>query len=85
MISLLMDHAVAEGLRPDNPATGVKRLRYKAGGFVTWTEADIAAFRAFWPLGSRERLAFELALNTGHVVAIFAEWGGAISRPALSW
>lgn len=60
-----MDHAVAEGLRPDNPTIGVKRLKHKVGGFVTWTEDDITAFRAHWPLGSRERLAFELAVNTG--------------------
>jgi len=65
MISLLMDHAVAEELRPDNPTIGVKRLKHKVGGFVTWSEDDIAAFRTHWPLDSRERLAFELAVNTG--------------------
>jgi integrase len=65
MISLLMDHAVAEGMRPDNPAFGIKRLRHKSDGFVTWSEEDIAVFRAHWPIGSRERLAFELALGTG--------------------
>jgi len=65
MISMLMDHAVAEEMRPDNPAFGIKRLRHKSGGFATWGEDDIAAFRAHWPLGSRERLALELALGTG--------------------
>lgn len=65
MISLLMDHAVALELRPDNPALGIKRLRHKVGGFATWREDDISAFRARWPIGSRERLALELALNTG--------------------
>jgi integrase len=65
MISLIMDHAVADGMRPDNPAHGIKRLRHKSEGFATWSESDIAAYRAHWPLGSRERLTFELALNTG--------------------
>ncbi|MFA6204694.1 MAG: tyrosine-type recombinase/integrase [Methylocystis sp.] len=65
MISLLMDHAVAEAIRPDNPAFGIKRLRHKSDGFVTWSEEDIATFRAHWPLGSRERLGLELALGTG--------------------
>jgi integrase len=65
IVSILMDHAVTEGLRPDNPAFGIKRLRHKSQGFATWSEGDIAAFRAHWPIGSRERLALELALNTG--------------------
>lgn len=65
MISLLMDHAVAEGMRPDNPAFGVKRLRHRSDGFATWSESDIAAFRSHFALGTRERLALELALGTG--------------------
>lgn len=65
MVSLLMDHAVAMQLRPDNPTLGIKRLRHKVGGFATWAEDDIAIFRAHWPIGPRERLALELALNLG--------------------
>ena len=64
MISILMDFAVSLGLRPDNPTVGVKPFRRKSEGFTTWSEADLEAFRAHWPLGSRERLAFELALGT---------------------
>ena len=60
-----MDHAVAVGMRPDNAAHGIKRLRHKSEGLATWSEYDIEAYRAYWPLGSRERLALELALNTG--------------------
>lgn len=65
MISILMEHAIANGLRSDNPALGIKRLRHKSEGFATWRESDIAAYRAAWASGARERLAFELALNTG--------------------
>lgn len=65
MISILMDHAVTLEMRPDNPCVGIKRMRHKSDGHATWSEADIATFRAHWPKGSRERLAFELALGTG--------------------
>jgi integrase len=64
LISILMDFAVSIDLRPDNPTVGVKRFRRKSEGFATWSETDIEVFRAHWPLGSRERLAFELALGT---------------------
>jgi integrase len=75
MISVLMDHAVQIGMRPDNPCAGVKRLRHKSDGHATWGEADIAAFRARWPKGSRERLVFELALNTGQRRGDLVEMG----------
>jgi integrase len=64
MISILMEHAIALGLRDDNPCVGVKKLKHKGGGFATWTEDQIAAYRAFHLLGSRERLVLELALGT---------------------
>jgi integrase len=65
MISLIMDHAVALDMRADNPVHGIKRFRHKSEGITTWGESDIVTFRAHWALASRERLAFELALNTG--------------------
>ena len=34
-------------------------------GFHTWTEAELETFEARWPVGSRERLAFDLLLYTG--------------------
>lgn len=36
----------------------------ETGGFTAWTRQDFADFRAFWPVGSRERLAFELMYRT---------------------
>jgi integrase len=64
LLSILMEHAIAAGWREDNPAFGVKRLRHRQAGFATWTEPDIAAYRAHYPLGTRERLVLELALGT---------------------
>ena len=64
MIRMLMGFAVERGLRKDNPATGVKPLPIKSGGFHCWTEEELAAFEARWPLGTRERLAFDLLIYT---------------------
>lgn len=59
-----------------NPAARPKRL--KGGeGHRPWEESEIALFRDRWPLGTWERAAFELALNTaqrgGDVLAM--TWG----------
>lgn len=55
--------AVKLGLRPDNPATETDA--YKAGkGWHTWTEEEIAQYRARHALGTMARLALELFLNT---------------------
>lgn len=56
-------HAIKLGWRTDNPADATDA--YKDGkGWHCWTEGEIAAFRATWPLGTRERLAMELLLDT---------------------
>jgi integrase len=60
----LMRHAVLVGLRPEDPTVGVKAPRFRSPGFYTWTEADIAAFEAKHPVGSRARLALALLLYT---------------------
>lgn len=61
----LMAFAVDRDWRRDNPTTGVKPLRYKSDGFHSWTDDEIARFQARWPVGTRERLAFDLLLYTG--------------------
>ncbi len=64
MVRTLMQFAVATDLRRDDPTIGVKPVRVRSEGFYTWTEADIAAFEAKHPIGSRARLAFGLLLYT---------------------
>lgn len=64
LLSILMEQAIAAGWREDNPALGVKRLRHRSTGFATWSEPDIAAYRAHYALGTRERLVLELAIGT---------------------
>ena len=41
----------------------------KTDGFAPWTRQDFADFRAFWPVGSKERLAFELMYRTCAAIA----------------
>jgi integrase len=49
-----------------NAAAAVKRRKVpKTDGFSDWTESDLEAFRAYWPLHSAERMAFELLHWTG--------------------
>jgi integrase len=49
----------------NDPTAGVKMIGKEGEGFPTWTEEQIAQFRAFWPIGSRERIAMEVLLHTG--------------------
>lgn len=48
-----------------NPTKDVKFMSDKTEGFLPWTMADLTKFRRRWPLGTRERLALEVLVNTG--------------------
>ena len=49
-----------------DPTDGVKIVkRPKSGGFKEGDEEEIARFEAFWPIGTRERLALTIFLETG--------------------
>lgn len=61
---LLMTLAIDEELRETNPASRPRMLRTGVG-HRPWEEDEIAAFRNRWPVGGRERTAFELTLNSG--------------------
>lgn len=65
LLRLLMRFAVETGMRRDDPTAGVRRVKVRTEGFHAWTEEEIAAFEAKWPLGTRERLALALLLYTG--------------------
>lgn len=61
----LFDFAILMGMRRDNPARVVRSVKSRSGGYKTWQEDQLAAFEAHWPIGTSERLAFDLALYTG--------------------
>jgi integrase len=62
----LMAFAMAERLIEVDPTSSYKPTRIKdTGGFIPWTDIDIAKFEATHPIGSRARLALALLLFTG--------------------
>lgn len=54
-------------LVPTDPTKGVSLLsgQNDEAGFHAWTEDELARFEARWPIGTRQRLAFDLLLYTG--------------------
>jgi len=48
-----------------DPTRDVKLLNVKTDGFHVWTDDEVTRFEARWPVGTRERLAFDLLLFTG--------------------
>ena len=62
----LFKYAAARNLITINPTRDVVMKKApKTQGFRPWSEDDVTVYRAFYPLGSRERLAMELMLNLG--------------------
>lgn len=57
--------AKEEQLIDSDPTKDVKFLKVKTKGFPPWVMEEVSAYRQRWPLGTRQRLAFELLLNTG--------------------
>jgi integrase len=60
----LLQFAVSEGFRADDPSQGVKLPRVKSDGVHTWTEVEIAQFETRHPNGTRARVALALLLYT---------------------
>lgn len=60
----LMQLAVEEGWRRDDPTLGIKKIQARSDGFYTWSEEDIARFEAVHPIGTRARLALALLVYT---------------------
>jgi integrase len=54
----------AEHIKED-PTRDVRAPKPQTDGRHTWTAGEIETFEAKWPLGTRERLAFDLLLYTG--------------------
>jgi integrase len=66
--------ALERKLMRNDPTLGVQVKRPKTDGYATWTEDEIAQFEAYYPIGSKPRLALALGLYTaqrrGDVVRI---------------
>ena len=61
----LFAYAAQEGWRTDNPARNAVIAKMKTTPHPTWNKEEIAQFRAFWPIGSGARQAFEVIYWTG--------------------
>ena len=62
----LFEWASEAQLVKSNPAAAVKYPLLKSGdGFPVWTEDDVAAYEAHWPLGTRQRVWLAVLLFTG--------------------
>lgn len=57
--------AVDAKLLDQDPTEGVAFIKTRTDGFVAWTVDDVERYRERWPLGTRERVALEVLLNTG--------------------
>ena len=63
----LFGWAIDRELVKVNPTLGVKLLAGSNDGvgFHAWTEEELARFEAMWPIGTRQRLAFDVLLYSG--------------------
>lgn len=58
--------ALEAGMVKTDPTAGVKNpSRRKSAGFIPWTEEDVAAYEARWPIGTRQRVWLDVLLYTG--------------------
>ena len=88
----LFDFALTRGLVASNPARDPAVAREMRGvhsrnrdGHKTWRRADIEQFRARWKIGTKQRLAFELAFWTGARVSDLCRLGPAHTRREPGW
>jgi integrase len=52
-------------MRKDDPTVGIAGIKLpKSNGHHTWTDDEIEQYRAYWPLGTQQRLVMEFALET---------------------
>jgi integrase len=52
-------------MRKDDPTKAIESIKMpKSKGHHTWTDDEIAQYRAYWPLGTQQRLVMEFALET---------------------
>lgn len=61
----LFKWAVDNSFVGSDPTAGVVAKAPKTEGHPVWTEEDIEAFERRWPVGTRQRVAFDILLYTG--------------------
>lgn len=61
----LFKWAIDNSFVSTDPTAGVVAKAPKTDGHPVWTEEDIEAFERRWPVGTRQRVAFDILLHTG--------------------
>jgi integrase len=61
----LFKWATEAGLVKEDPTDRVKIIRPKTKGFAPWDDEDVAAYRNYWPIGTRQRVWLEVLIGTG--------------------
>jgi integrase len=64
-IKAVFKWAVEEEHCFQNPARDVPKIRVSTDGFHTWTINEVEQWEAFYPIGTKQRLALALLLYTG--------------------
>jgi integrase len=63
-IRAMFKWAVEEEECENNPTVGVQKHSYQTDGHHSWTDEEMALYRAFYPLGTKQRLAIDLVSYT---------------------
>lgn len=61
----LFKWAVGAGKVTDNPTLTASAPTPRTDGWHSWTDEEVARYEARWPIGTRQRLAFDVLLYTG--------------------
>lgn len=61
----LLEFAVEEEWRSDNPAMLIRNRRHTTTPHIAWTQDEIEEYRKFWPADSLQRQAMEVLYWTG--------------------
>jgi hypothetical protein len=70
-------------MRQDDPTEGIANTKLpKSKGHHTWTDDEIAQYRAYWPLGTQQRLVMEFALETASRRGEVARLGNTLRTAA---
>ncbi|HEY1310825.1 MAG TPA: tyrosine-type recombinase/integrase [Pseudolabrys sp.] len=80
-LSAMMTWGVDNDHIKTNFARDVKPIAYESDGFHAWEPAEVTQFEAFWPIGSKPRLALALFLFTGARRGDVVQFGRQHIRP----
>lgn len=83
----LLEWARRDGRIKSDPSRDVTRPeRPKSDGHIPWTVSEVELFRAYWPEGSAQRIAMEIAQWTGAAAQDLAKLGsGMVKDNALTF